>query len=127
MYDVTRRETFDNLAMWNNEVDINTDGAPVVRILVGNKIDDQPARQVSKREGEQWAQEHSMMFIESSAKTRTGINQVFMECIMQILDSQALMKQTAIGSGNAGVTLSQPANAERGGAEDGGGGNGGCC
>lgn len=127
VYDVTRRETFDNLAMWNNEVDINTDGAPVVRILVGNKVDDHQARQVSKKEGEQWAQEHNMMFIESSAKTRTGINQVFMECIMQILDNQALMKQTLIG-GNAGVTLSQPANGESGGGGAGdGGGNGGCC
>ncbi|KAH9261018.1 hypothetical protein BASA81_000722 [Batrachochytrium salamandrivorans] len=76
VYDVTRRETFDNLEMWNQEIDVNTDGSPVVRILVGNKVDEAAGgRQVSKREGEQWAQQHSMLFVESSAKTRTGVSQ----------------------------------------------------
>jgi Ras-related protein Rab-18 len=97
-YDVTKRETFDNLSMWNNEIDVNTDGAPVVRVLVGNKIDQAEHRQVSRREGEQWAQEHSMLFLECSAKTRVGIQQVFNECIMKILDNSVLV-QTSTGGG----------------------------
>lgn len=105
VYDVTRRDTFDNLEMWNQEIDVNTDGSPVVRILVGNKVDEAAGgRQVSKREGEQWAQQHSMLFVESSAKTRTGVSQVFMECIHQILDNQLLVNKNL----PAGVTLSPP-------------------
>ena len=106
VYDVTKRESFDSLNMWNNEIDVNTDGAPVVRVLVGNKIDEVEHRQVTRREGEAWAHEHSMIFIESSAKTRTGIHQVFMECIMQILDNSALV-QSSLSSGGT-VLLSAP-------------------
>lgn len=99
VYDVTKRETFDSLNMWNREIDVNTDGAPVVRVLVGNKIDDAEHRQVARREGEAWAQEHSMLFIEASAKTRAGIQQVFMECIMQILDNSVLVQSSMSGGG----------------------------
>lgn len=97
VYDVTKRESFDSLSMWNREIDINTDGAPVVRVLVGNKIDDADHRQVSRREGEAWAHEHSMIFIEASAKTKAGIQQVFTESIMQILDNPALVHGATAG------------------------------
>jgi Ras-related protein Rab-18 len=106
VYDVTRRETFDNLEHWCKEIDMNTGSTGetgVVKILVGNKIDaPAEARQVSKREGEQWAREHGMLFIETSAKTRQGIQQVFLECIMQILDRPKLLAG-AVPAGSAGV------------------------
>ena len=125
VYDVTRRETFDSLSMWNNEIDVNTDGAPVVRVLVGNKIDDAEHRQVSRREGEQWAQEHSMLFIECSAKTRAGIQQVFLECIMQILDNAALVQSSLSGTGT--VLSAQPAKGVKGSSEEADEGGSSCC
>lgn len=92
VYDVTRRETFDKLPSWVEEVDRNTHG-PVVRVLVGNKVDQAESRQVTRKEGELWAQERGMMFVESSAKTKHGVQQVFMECFRQVLDSSILLQQ----------------------------------
>ncbi|KAH8061721.1 Rab18 family GTPase [Aureococcus anophagefferens] len=41
VYDVTRRETFDNLQQWLREVEVYTPGggSEVVKLLVGNKVD----------------------------------------------------------------------------------------
>ena len=59
-YDVTRRETFEALNVWLQEVDKLTSpggGANVVKLLVGNKIDKKP-RAVSRREGESLCKRH---------------------------------------------------------------------
>lgn len=129
VYDVTRRETFDSLDGWNREVDVNTDGAPVVRVLVGNKIDESDKRQVSRKEGEAWAHEHSMLFVESSAKTRAGIQQVFLETIMRILDNSALVQSAAGGQSTVLGASSANASSTKGGADsnENGEANSGCC
>jgi Ras-related protein Rab-18 len=85
VYDVTRKETFDSLQHWYDEITHHTAQGKIVKILVGNKIDLEK-RQVSRQEGEAFAREHGMMFIECSAKSRVGIQQVFMETVNQILD-----------------------------------------
>jgi Ras-related protein Rab-18 len=124
VYDVTRRETFDSLDGWNREVDVNTDGAPVVRVLVGNKIDESDKRQVSRKEGEAWAHEHSMLFVESSAKTRVGVQQVFLETIMRILDNTALVQSAAGVQSTVLSAASAGKSTDDGTKEE---GNGGCC
>ena len=85
VYDVSRRETFDALNQWLSEVAVYTpnDGRDVVKLLVGNKVDKEE-RTVSKREGEAWARSHGMLFIESSAKTKVGIQQVFQEVVHKV-------------------------------------------
>lgn len=123
VYDVTRRETFDSLAMWNNEIDTNTDGSPVVKVLVGNKIDNSEHRQVARREGEAWAHEHSMIFIEASAKTRAGIQQVFMECIRQILDNSVLLQGSSTGTSPNVLSVNTPLGKLEGDSE----GSSSCC
>lgn len=39
VYDITRKETFDNLKLWLKEVDTYSTFPEVVKLLVGNKID----------------------------------------------------------------------------------------
>ena len=41
MYDVARRDTFENLDLWLQEVEVYSPagGRDVVKLLVGNKID----------------------------------------------------------------------------------------
>lgn len=41
----------------------------MVIMLVGNKTDLEHKRKVSKEEGEQFARDHGLLFIETSAKT----------------------------------------------------------
>ena len=95
-YDVTRRDTFEALNVWLQEVDVYSPGggANVVKLLVGNKIDKNP-RAVSRREGESWARAKGMLFLESSAKTKVGIDEVFNEMLMKIFENPSLLAGTA--------------------------------
>lgn len=58
--------------------------AGVAKVLVGNKSDLEAEREVSTEEGEVWARSKGMMFLECSAKTRAGIDQVFDELISKV-------------------------------------------
>ncbi|KAH8077337.1 Rab-like small GTPase [Aureococcus anophagefferens] len=62
VYDVTRRETFDNLQQWLREVEVYTPGggSEVVKLLVGNKVDCDAV--VPRAEAADWAR-RGMMFI----------------------------------------------------------------
>lgn len=76
VYDVTRQDSFDNLAQWLKEVQMYTpgNGESVVKLLVGNKCDLE--RKVPKDQADAWARSQGMLFLEASAKTRLGIRQV---------------------------------------------------
>ena len=116
-YDVTRRETFENLSQWLEEVDVYTPGGgkDVVKLLVGNKVD-LSQRKVTRREAETWARQRGMLFIEASAKTTLGIQEVFDEVIQKILDSPRLMSSSAPRSAVADLN-----NGDNGGEDA------GCC
>merc|ERR1711924_73028 len=63
--------------------------------------------------GEDFAVEQSMMYIETSAKTKIGIQQAFEEVVLKILDSPDLLESTVPlgnraqggGGGNTGMKL----------------------
>jgi Ras-related protein Rab-18 len=70
--------------MWLQEVEQFSmgKGEKVVKLLVGNKVD-QP--RVAQREAaEDWARSRGMLFMEASAKTKEGINQVFQEVVQKV-------------------------------------------
>lgn len=54
MYDVTDRDTFDNVRTWINEIEKYSQ-PNVCKILVGNKSDKKDLRQVTTEEGEELA------------------------------------------------------------------------
>ena len=76
VYDVTRRETFDHIASWLE--DARKYGNPnMTFMLIGNKCDQDDHRIVSKEEGEQFAKEKGLLFMETSAKTAENIEEAF--------------------------------------------------
>jgi Ras-related protein Rab-18 len=106
IYDITNRESFDNLKNWLKEVNLYATYTDTVKLLVGNKIDLEAKRQVSEEAGEQFASENGMLFIEASAKTRTGVEQAFDEVAHQIMDTEILLFDTTpvtMGSGNQAI------------------------
>ena len=79
VYDVTRRESFLNLSEWLKEIHLHKHSGSQngsIMVLCGNKIDLQDYREVTTIEAETWARLNDMIFIEVSAKTKHGIQQV---------------------------------------------------
>jgi len=76
VYDITRRDTFTHLTRWLEEVRQN--GNPDTTImLIGNKSDQDSRRQVTTEEGERFARENGLIFIETSAKTAANVEDAF--------------------------------------------------
>lgn len=120
VYDVTRTDSFENLEQWLKEVQLYSpnNGESVVKLLVGNKIDME--RQVDRERAEAWARSHGMLFLESSAKTRLGIKQVFMEVVQKILENPEALA-TAV-PGKPKLQIKRPIEASEDEDE-----LGGCC
>ena len=57
------------------------------KVLIGNKNDMEDERQVSTEEGQQFADTHGMVFIETSAKSDTGVGLAFRQM------AEAVMKK----------------------------------
>ena len=84
VYDITRRETFTHATKWLDDVRTNS-SKNVTVILIGNKKDLEDKRQVSYEEGEAFAKENGLMFLETSAKTAYNVVESFnlsAECIL---------------------------------------------
>jgi len=76
VYDVTRRDTFTNVKRWLDEARINSNPEMCIT-LVANKCDLDSKRVISTAEGEAFAQLHGLNFVETSAKTAEGVEEVF--------------------------------------------------
>ena len=76
VYDVTIKDSFTHTSHWVNETkDLKREDA--IFVLVGNKIDLEDKRQVSMKEGENFANEKEFIFFEVSAKTGQGVQELF--------------------------------------------------
>ena len=76
IYDITSRDSFDNLSYWiKNTEKLCHDG--VVITLVGNKNDLSTQRKVSFEEGSNFAKKNNCLFFETSARNGSGINDIF--------------------------------------------------
>mmetsp|Transcript_29097 Transcript_29097/g.53040 ORF Transcript_29097/g.53040 Transcript_29097/m.53040 type:complete len:205 (+) Transcript_29097:53-667(+) len=93
VYDCCQRATFDHVKFWQDEVRKYSTNQDAILMLVANKID-LPSAEVTREEGEEFAFANSMMFIETSAKTRQGIKQAFEEIVFKILDTPSLLQST---------------------------------
>ena len=80
--------------MWLQEVEQFSmgGGKEVVKLLVGNKVDQE--RVVQRKDAEEWARSRGMLFMEASAKTKQGISQVFYEVVQKVLENPALLSNT---------------------------------
>jgi small GTP-binding protein len=84
VYDVTRSETFVNVANWFEDVRKFMPGVIQVT-LVGNKID--LPRQIDKKAGEKLAKAMGADFIETSAKTGENVETAFANLSKKLLAS----------------------------------------
>ena len=88
VYDITRRETFTHVTKWLDDVRTNS-SKNITVILIGNKKDLEDKRQVSYEEGEAFAKENGLMFLETSAKTAYNVVESFnlsAQCILNNIE-----------------------------------------
>ncbi|KAI0988938.1 hypothetical protein GJ496_009665 [Pomphorhynchus laevis] len=86
VYDITNEKSFDNIVTWL--ANINEHARPnVVRLLVGNKVDQAEYRTVEYERAINLANESHMKFFETSAKDGTNIRQMFHAITEQVLDN----------------------------------------
>ncbi|AQK65209.1 Ras-related protein RABC2a [Zea mays] len=94
VYDVTKRESFSNLAdVWTKEIEANSTNKDCIKMLVGNKVDKDDERMVTKEEGLAFAEEYGCLFLESSAKTRENVEKCFEELALKILEVPSLLEE----------------------------------
>lgn len=89
VYDITRKDSFLHLAKWLDEARQNGNPGMVV-MLVANKTDLEGRRMVSTEEGQRFAQEHGLLFLETSAKSAVNVEEAFVktaEAIHQKIDA----------------------------------------
>ena len=76
VYDITDRDSFNNLNSWLIEIEKNAN-KNVFKLLIGNKNDLESERKVTTEEGKEFADSNGMKFIETSAKTADKVYEAF--------------------------------------------------
>jgi Ras-related protein Rab-2A len=85
VYDITRRDSFLHLTRWLEEARQNGNPSMTV-MLIGNKSDLEHRRAVSTKEGETFAQQNGLVFLETSAKTASNVEAAFIKTAEGIYD-----------------------------------------
>ncbi|XP_047325274.1 ras-related protein RABA2b-like isoform X1 [Impatiens glandulifera] len=98
VYDITKRQTFENVERWLRELRDHSD-SNIVIMMVGNKADLNHLRSVSDQEGQSLAEKQELSFMETSALEGINVDKAFqtiMLHIYQIITKKALAAQEAI-------------------------------
>ncbi|NHI92940.1 MAG: GTP-binding protein [Candidatus Lokiarchaeota archaeon] len=83
VFDLSRRESFENLKHWINE--LNTKAKFIKeRILIGNKND--LTREISTEEAKEFASKFGLTYIETSAKTGDNVDKAFHDIINNLTE-----------------------------------------
>ncbi|KAK3872277.1 hypothetical protein Pcinc_022634 [Petrolisthes cinctipes] len=101
VYDITRRETFNHLTQWLEDARQHSNSNMVIMLignkrqhsnsnmvimLIGNKSDLDSRREVKREEGEAFAREHGLVFMETSAKTAANVEEAFINTAREIYE-----------------------------------------
>ena len=84
VYDIGNKDSFRNIKIWYNNLKEIVDLTKVGVVLVGNKCDI-PEPQVDKNTAQEFANNYSMPFIESSAKNNKNVNEIFTNIIDEMV------------------------------------------
>ena len=88
-YDVTNSDSFDNLKFWINSIKSNLGEKNIFIpiIIIGNKIDMEGMRDITKEDASKFAKENNYKYFETSAKTGQGVDEAIRDLVNQILEN----------------------------------------
>ncbi|KAL4368694.1 hypothetical protein GQ457_05G032160 [Hibiscus cannabinus] len=101
VYDITKRQTFDNTVRWLKELREHAGSNIAVIMMVGNKSDLSHLRAVSKEDADTFADKEGLLFFETSALGALNIDKAFQKILMdiyQILGRKALAAQETLST-----------------------------
>lgn len=102
VYDISNSETFYNARRWVDDVREER-GPKAIICLVGNKTDlGEDRRQVSTEEGEHWASDMGLLFMECSAKAGYNIKPLFRKLASAVPENLAAPQVRYAGGGSGG-------------------------
>ncbi|KAG4291333.1 rab family protein [Fusarium proliferatum] len=94
VYDITKRQSFENAARWLEEA--RRHGEPgIVFMLVGNKTDLERRRSVTTEEGKKFAKLHKLLFIETSACENSQVDLAFQRILNGMADPSDIPYEAA--------------------------------
>jgi len=99
-FDCTNRISFNTIKSWLAEV-ARYAQPNVVKVLVALKTDLAGHRVVGAEEAQEFADSLQLKYLEASAKTGAGVDQVFRVCAKSVYDEQLAVRQPAIGTKQA--------------------------
>ena len=85
VYDVSNRESFDNIDFWI--LKLNELSGEIPFIIIGNKIDKKDERLVPLEEAKERADNYNVQYMETSAKSNENIDKAFESLSIQILNN----------------------------------------
>ena len=86
VYDVTNKESFDNLKTWINTAEESI--TDFKKIIIGNKIDIEDKKKVSTEMLEKFCEKQNLKGLETSAKDGTNVNEMFELLTKMIIDGK---------------------------------------
>ncbi|XP_057524012.1 ras-related protein Rab2BV-like [Amaranthus tricolor] len=95
VYDITKKQSFDNVVRWLRELRDHAD-ANIVLMLVGNKSDLRHLRAIPEYDGQLFAETEGLVFLETSAFDSTNVDNAFQRILVdiyQVIRKKALAAQ----------------------------------
>lgn len=83
VYDMTKRQSFDHIARWLEELRGHAD-KNIVIMLIGNKCDLASLRAVPVEDAKEFAERESLFFMETSALDSTNVETAFLTVLTEI-------------------------------------------
>lgn len=97
VYDITKKETFNDIPKWMSELE-NFSDPNILTMLVGNKKDlEESSREVTIEEASAFAHSHGIANFETSARTGENVNEAFDALITEIYKLIKLKPEFNIG------------------------------
>ena len=110
VYDITRKNTFDNIDKWITDLKLNGD-KNICIIILGNKYDLIDKREINKNDGIKKAEMYKTAFLETSALNGDNISKAFDELIEQIvINNKNIFQDNNKNEIDKGVNLNDEKN-----------------
>ena len=97
VYDITKKQTFDELKNFWVEQVRTFSGENVLFAIVGNKADLYTKEEVNENMGQEFADQINGVFAQTSAKHGTGINDLFQTVVEKKIESNPDLKNKLLG------------------------------